>query len=130
VEPGTPLHEPLRFGLQDSKAEVHPGITQPGEARNFDLILEVTEGDAGQPVFRGTFAHGPPAGRFLYLSWKREGRASTPLGLAHQNPSLGIGWAEIRAIEKPGKCLAANVIGRRPHASEAVIWRVESLQNS
>jgi Family of unknown function (DUF5990) len=26
--------------------------------------------DKGQPVFTGTFAHGPPAGRFLYLSWK------------------------------------------------------------
>jgi hypothetical protein len=73
VPPGTPLEERFRFGLQDAKGEVHPGITQPGTVRNLDLALEVTEGEAGQPVFRGAFAHGPPAGRFLYVGWKREG---------------------------------------------------------
>jgi hypothetical protein len=131
VQPGTPLDQSLRFGLQDSKGEVHPGITRPGEARSFDLILEVMEGgDAGQPMFRGAFAHGPPAGRFLYLSWKREGGHEHPWGWRIKIPLSGIGWAEVRAAAIPGKCLAANVTGRRPHASEPINWRVEPLQIS
>jgi hypothetical protein len=128
VQPGTPLDELLRFGLQDVTGEVHPGITQPGEPRNFDLTLEVREGGEGQPVFRGAFAHGPPAGRFLYLSWKREGEP--PWGWRIKVPLSEIGWAEIRAAEKPGKCLAADVVGRRPHASEAIKWRVETVRKT
>jgi hypothetical protein len=128
MQPGTPLDETLRFGLQDAKGEVHPGLTQPGEARNFDLILEVSEGkDANKPVFRSTFAHGPPAGRFIYPSWKREGEHEHPWGWRIKIPLSGIGWGEILAAEKPGKCLVANVIGRRPHSSEAIHWRVEGL---
>jgi hypothetical protein len=131
MQPGTPLDEKFRFGLQDSKGEVHPGITQPGEARNFDLTLEVTQSsEQGQPVFRGAFAHGPPAGRFLYLAWKRVAEHEHPFGWRIKIPLSGIGWAEIRAAEKPGKCLAANVIGRRPHASEPIKWEIEALQKS
>ena len=131
MQPGTPLDEPLRFGLQDAKGEVHPGLTQPGEARNFDLILEFSEGDdADKPVFRGAFAHGPAKARFVYLSWKRQGKHEHPWGWRIKVPLAGIGWAEICAAEKPGKCLAANVIGRRPHASEAIEWRIEALHKS
>jgi hypothetical protein len=131
VQPGAALCEPLRFGLQDSKGNVHAGIAQPGGTQNFDLVLEIKEGaEAVQPVFRGGFAQGPPAGRFLYLSWKREGEPEHPWGWRIKIPLSGIGWADIRAAEKPGKCLAANVIGRRPHATEAINWRVAPLQNS
>jgi hypothetical protein len=131
VQPGTPLDEPLRFGLQDGKGEVHPGLTKPGKPQNFDLVLDVSEGDeANQPVFRGMFAHGPSTGRFVYLSWKRQGEHEHPWGWRIKIPLSGIGWADIRAAEKPGKCLVANVIGRRPHASEPIVWRIETLQKS
>jgi hypothetical protein len=130
VQPGTPLDEPLRFGLQDSKNEVHPGITRPGGLRNFELTLEVSGGREGQPVFRSAFAHGPPAARFVYLSWKREGAHQHPWGWRIKIPLSGIGWAEIRAAEEPDKCLAADVTGRRPHASEAINWQVEPFPNS
>jgi hypothetical protein len=86
--------------------------------------------EQGQPVFRGAFAHGPPAGRFLYLAWKRVAEHEHPFGWRIKIPLSGIGWAEIRAAEKPGKCLAANVIGRRPHASEPIKWEIEALQKS
>jgi|HubBroStandDraft_6_1064221.scaffolds.fasta_scaffold290480_2 hypothetical protein len=132
VQPGTPLAEPLRFGLQDSKGEVHPGVAKPGQSIHFDLALDVGEsGDAGQPVFKGVFAHGPPTARFLYLSWKREGKHDAPWGWRIKIPLSGIGWPEIRAAEKPGKCLAANVTGRRPHATDAITWRLgETSENS
>jgi hypothetical protein len=81
-------------------------------------------------VFRSAFAHGPPAARFVYLSWKREDTHQHPWGWRIKIPLSGIGWAEIRAAEKPDKCLAADVTGRRPHASEAINWQVEPFQNS
>ena len=105
---------------------MHPGIAQPDAVRHFDLTLEVSEhGAAGQPVFRGAFAHGPPEGRFLYLSWKREGKHAAPFAWRIKIPLSGIGWTEIRAAGQPGKWLEANVIGRRPHRTEAIKWQVK-----
>jgi hypothetical protein len=127
VQPGRPLKEPLRFGLQDSKGEISPGSVQSGEVQTFDIVVEVKENDGGQPVFTGAFAHGPAAGRFLYLSWKREGVHEHPWGWRIKIPLAGIDWGKIRAAEKSGKRLAADVIGRGPHTSEPVIWRVEAL---
>jgi hypothetical protein len=120
------LQEPLRFGLQDSKAEVHPG-TAHGEVRHFDFTLDVKGASTSPPVFTGVFAHGPPAARFLYLSWKREGTHAAPWGWRIKIPLSGIGWAEIRAAEQPGKCLEANVVGRRPHKTEPITWRVRAV---
>lgn len=70
-------------------------------------------------MFTGAFAHGPAAGRFLYLSWKREGVHEHPWGWRIKIPVAGIDWAKIRAAEKPGKRLAADVIGRGPHTFRA-----------
>jgi hypothetical protein len=128
VQPGIPLEEPMRFGVQDTKGGVHPGLTEPGDARPFDLTLDVRGDEASLPVFSGQFAHGPPSGRFLYLSWKREGQHEHPWCWRIKIPLSGIGWAEIRAAEQPDKCLAANVVGRRPHTSEPIMWRIEPLR--
>jgi hypothetical protein len=129
VQPGAPLDEPLRFGLQDSKGDVHPGITHPGEPRNFDLSVEVKgSSDAGPPVFLGAVTHGPPSARFLYLSWKREGKHEHPWGWRIKIPLSGIGWNEVRAAEKPGKILVANVIGLRPHVRATIDWTIETLR--
>ena len=57
----------------------------------------------------------------------RGGEHEHPWGWRIKIPLSGIGWGEILAAEKPGKCLVANVIGRRPHSSEAIHWRVEGL---
>ena len=130
VQPGTPLDEPMRFGLQDAKGEVHPGLRKSGNTRHFDLTLEVRGDDkGGPPGLRGPFAHGPPADRFLYLSWKREGKHAAPWAWRIKIPLSGIGWAEIRAAEKPGNCLVANVTGRRPHASAAIQWQIETVRS-
>jgi hypothetical protein len=53
-----------------------------------------------------------------------------PWGWRIKIPLSGIGWAEIRAAEKPGKCLVANVLGRRPHTTDAIKWRVGAFYNS
>lgn len=125
AQPGPPLDEPLRFGVQDGKGEVHPGTATAGPEWRFDLALELRTGETERPVFGGPFVHGPPGSRFLYLSWKREGEHAAPWGWRIKIPLSAIGWAEVRAAEETGKCLAASVTGRRPHASEPVHWRVE-----
>src|SRR5271154_1052164 len=106
VQPGVPLDEPMRFGAQDTKGGVHPGLTEPGNERPFDLTLDVKGDEVNPPIFGGPFAHGPPSGRFLYLSWRREGQPEHPWCWRIKIPLSGISWAEIRAAEKPGKCLA------------------------
>jgi hypothetical protein len=122
--PGVAPDEPLHFGLQDSKGEVHPGARQPDGELHFDLALDIKRSPAAAaPIFTGPFAHGPPAGRFVYLSWKREGKSDAPWAWRIKIPLSGIGWPEIRAAGKSGGRLEANVIGRRPHASDAIKWR-------
>jgi hypothetical protein len=129
AQPGPALPEPLRFGLQDTKGEVHPGLTDPGPPRNFDLTLDVTADPAtGRPLFRGAFAHGPPGARFLYLSWKRLGDTTPPYGWRIKIPLAGITWPDIRAASQPGICLATDVTGRRPHASAPIAWQVVPIR--
>jgi hypothetical protein len=128
MQPGTPVPEPVRFGLQDSKGEVHSGVMRPDGSQQFDFSLEIKGGsDADRPVFGGAFAHGPPTARFLYLSWKRERKHDAPWAWRLKVPLSGIGAAEIRAAGKPGACFEADVNGRRPHKVEAVQWRVGAL---
>ncbi len=124
-QPGPALAEPLRFGLQDTKGHVHPGLEAPGEPLNLDFELEIT--GTTSPVFRGPFAHGTPATRFVYLSWKRVGEHVHPWGWRIKMPLGGISWDMIEAAEAPGMCLAANVIGRKPHSSQTVTWQVMAL---
>lgn len=134
AQPGTPLDEPLQFGLQDSNGDVHPGTPVASGTRRFDLTLDVRTAATGQPVFSGAFVHGRPPAHFLYLSWKREAtraaRLNAPWGWRIKIPLSGIGWADIQAAERPDTCLAADVTSRRPHRTEAVEWRLETLRNA
>jgi hypothetical protein len=128
AQPGTPLAELLIFGLQDTKGEIQTGNIRSGDEKNFDLILDIKNRDeTDQPVFQSSYAHGPATSRFLYLSWKREGGAEHPWGWRIKIPLSGIDWALISAAGEPGKCLFADVTGRRPHASDAIAWQIEEL---
>jgi hypothetical protein len=115
----------LRFGLQDTKGEVHSGTARANAVLQFDLTLDVKQ--AEPPDFRGSFVHGARGARFLYLSWKRPRAHTHPWGWRIKIPLSGIGTPLLRAAEAPDTCLAANVIGRRPHASAPIAWCVEPL---
>ena len=76
---------PGDFGLQDKAGVLHPGAPGSDGVVVFTLTLQVKPHGAGAPIFLGAFAHGPPAGRFLYLGWRNtEGslaqRLKLPLG--------------------------------------------------
>ena len=127
AQPGSPLDEPLDFGLPDAKGVLHSGEPSAGTTRAFDLTLDVKEGAGGEPVFLGSFAHGPAKTRFLYLGWKRRQPQEHPWAWRIKVPLGGIGWPEIQAAQAAQHRLVANVVGRKPHATEAVRWEVKPV---
>jgi len=125
VEPGPTVGEPLVFGVQDTSKAVHPGHKMPGGMLRFDITLDVKPGDGREPPrFSGSFAHGPSAGRFLYLSWKRHGERSDPWAWRIKIPLDAVTWPMIHEAGRAGTAIEALLIGRRTHAREPVAWRV------
>jgi hypothetical protein len=71
VPPTNPFHLAYRFGLQDTSGGLVAGLQQADGTISFDFSLRVKEGaDASHPAFTGSFASGPVADRFVYLSWR------------------------------------------------------------
>ena len=86
------------------------------------------------PVFLGPFTHGPPAGRFLYVTWTGEEHGVRCRFRRLKLPLGGITWALIdAALGEPGGTLAATVAGRARDGGPACAtvplldggWRVE-----
>jgi hypothetical protein len=100
-------------GLQDRDEGLHPGTPVDG-GETFDLELAVTSGTGGRPVLSGSFAHGPPTARFLYLGWRNDSGAYArrlKLSLAD------IQWDEIRRAAGRGQPLVALVDDRAPRVT-------------
>ena len=116
------------FGLQDKAEVLHPGTPCAGGAAAFDFTLRVKAVDAGGVVLVGDFAHGPPAGRFLYLGWRNAaGNFAQRLKL----PLSTITPDQVRQAVTDGKLLTATLVDRHPKATStganiggtrAVVW--------
>jgi hypothetical protein len=105
---------PGDFGLQDKAGTLHQGEAAAEGVVAFDLTLEVKPGDSGSPILVGSFAHGPPGGRFLYLGWRNANgafaqRLKIPLG--------SIGWDEVRHAGKARAPLVCDLVDRSPKAT-------------
>jgi hypothetical protein len=114
--------EATEFGLQDKAGAVHAAKRAAKTRSVFACELAVGSGTtSGAPTLSGPFAHGPPAGRFMYLSWRRIGgtgwieRIKIPLSMSAN---------QIRTALRTGQTLETDVTGRRPHAADAVTWRL------
>ena len=70
--PVTWSRDPGAFGLQDKAGVLHRGAPSPDGTVVFDLTLQLKPEGSDAPVLTGSFAHGPPAGRFLYLGWRND----------------------------------------------------------
>jgi hypothetical protein len=126
VQPCPDTGEAVRFGLQDTKGNVHPPTASAGGRHRFDFPATVKETPAG-PVLAGPFCQGPPAGRFVYLSWKREAGGAAPYTCRIKLPLVGMSEALLEAARRPDHCLAADVTGRKPHSSVKVTWTAVPL---
>ncbi len=122
--PETPPEEgALAVGIQDKKQAVHAGRTGKDGEMCFECAAEARVDDlSGDIDFRGPFVHGTPQARFLYLSWKRTGASATPWYWRVKIPLASIGAKNIVALQD-GEWLVADITGRRPHASEAIVWK-------
>jgi hypothetical protein len=58
------------FGVQDKDQQLHAGTPQADGSILFEFEVPVKRSDDGKPNFLGTFAHGTPADRFVYLTVK------------------------------------------------------------
>ncbi len=102
---------PSAFGLQDKAGVLHPGLPGPNGTAIFDLSLHVKSTDTDAPVFVGDFAHGPPAGRFLYLGWRNaqggfDQRLKLPLGT--------ITWEDLRPALARDEALVGILTDHHP----------------
>ena len=80
----------------------------------FDFSLSIAENPKdGLPKFKGPFAQGPPASRFIYVDvGTYAGQKNTQWSRRMRIPLQGITWALIKQVtSKPGRRLAARIAG-------------------
>ncbi len=103
------------FGLQDKAGGLLEGRAGSNGEVVFEVMLTVKAGSSGEPVLGGDFAHGPPAVRFLYLSWRR------PDGLGHAQrlklPLSGISSDLVRAAVARDAPLVGRLTDHHPRAT-------------
>ncbi|HEU4387123.1 MAG TPA: DUF5990 family protein, partial [Blastocatellia bacterium] len=119
---------PIRLVLVDPPAGVDFGIQRGSGARHealfvqrrkrgdvvFDFSLTVNNSrEDGLPNFKGPFAQGPPAGKFLYVDvGTYAGQKDTQWSRRMKIPLQGISWALIKQVTKrPGHRLLARIAG-------------------
>lgn len=106
----------IEGGIQ-RKEEVLPGERGPDGRPRFACELRARlDAATGAPVFLGPFAFGPPAGRFLYVSWSAVQPAAPGVGRAMVRrakvPLAAITWAQVEeAAAQPDAVLEATVAG-------------------
>ena len=102
--------QPVEFGLQDNRQNLHTGIAQPDGSLRFMCEASVKASRAGDvPDFGGPFVRGPSGARFLYLSLRHPGGAWIR---RLKVPLAGITWAQIvDANRLPSGALVARVSG-------------------
>ena len=122
--------QPGTFGMQDKEGHLQLATLGPDGTAIFELALQVKSGKSGEPVLLGSFAHGPPKERFLYLAWAEErGTLAQRLKL-----SLGsISWDDIRESFEQHKPLVGVLIDHHPRVtstganiggSRPISWRL------
>lgn len=111
---------PILVGLQDKAQNVHAGRALPDGATAFECEIVVKGAPSpDSPDFSGQFVHGPRDCRFLYLSWKRPEHSATLWLWRVKIPLAAVDWKLIDGVSH----LQADITGRKPHASAAIVWQ-------
>jgi hypothetical protein len=127
--PATPAtEEDLEIGIQDKAQNIHIGRPAKDGSVHFECAIEVKV-DASTLDFRGPFAHGTPQSRFVYLSWKRSSGGAAPWYWRVKIPLAGIAKKTITSL-KSNEVLLADITGRRPHATEPILWKCSAASEA
>jgi Family of unknown function (DUF5990) len=122
--PETPADEgQLDVGIQDKAQVVHPGQVHMNGTMVFECTVEARlDASTEEPSYRGPFVQGTPEAQFLYLSWKRKAQSASPWYWRVKVPLRGITWKQVSFL-KSNEVMEANITGRRPHATEPIVWK-------
>ncbi|WP_146232220.1 DUF5990 family protein [Pseudomonas mosselii] len=113
------FEEAAEVGLQDKEKVVHRGVRRQDGTHEFTCEVQVRPKADGQIDFAGPFVHGAAKARFIYLSWKRAEPYEIPFVQRVKVPLA------FTAADLSGRTEArADISGRKPHAREAVEWRL------
>jgi hypothetical protein len=97
-----PTSPGIDFGIQDKFGALAPGKPEPDGSLRFDGEMRAVIIGDGTVRLRGSLVHGPPNGRFLYLSCRAAGRSNSPWLFRLKVPLVAIDggatwvWARIR----------------------------------
>ncbi|KVL13194.1 DUF5990 family protein [Burkholderia ubonensis] len=114
-----PIDEPATVGIQDKNQDVHEGARKRDGSVEFTCEIHVRDKGAGNLDFAGPFVHGTPAARFVYLSWKRTVAAAAPWVQRVKIPLVFKAADLATAL-----AIRADITGRRPHATEPIVWTI------
>jgi hypothetical protein len=120
-----PLGLSFRFGLQDTKQRIFPGVRRPDGMIAFEFTLKVKPGpDPDKPAFTGLFASGPADDRFVYLSWFATERGHYINRVKARLSTID--WKLVRESQKRDKPITADMSGRGPgDTGKLVDWHLE-----
>jgi Family of unknown function (DUF5990) len=110
----------LEVGIQDKAQNIHLGRVAKDGSIYFECSIDVRT-DTTPLDFRGPFVHGTPQSRFVYLSWKRAIGGAAPWYWRVKIPLAGISQKAVASL-KATEVLVADITGRRPRASEPIVW--------
>lgn len=114
VGPVTWGGDPRGFGVQDKAGVLHAGSPGPGGTVVFELQFQAKSNGSDTAVLTGSFAHGPPSGRFIYLGWR------DLLGGFAQRLKLPLGtitWGDICAAISVQRPLVGTLVDHHPKAT-------------
>jgi hypothetical protein len=97
------------FGLQDKDRVLHQGQPADDGSLVFECDVTAVPGVESKAYIRGAFAHGPAAGRFLYLSLRPVGAKDDNWVRRIKIPLSSITWEQASS----GNTLEARVDGRK-----------------
>ncbi len=112
IKPPDPAAHGAEFGLQDRDQQVHPGQVLNDGSILFECRLPVRHNaQTGNPNFLGAYAHGSPAQRFLYLSWRPKKPRGAPWTRRMKIHLSSITWEQIEEVLQTGSILEVAVPG-------------------
>jgi hypothetical protein len=102
------------FGVQDKSQQITNGDKRPDGSLTFTVSISVkgTPGIAS-PNFAGSFVHGTPQQRFLYLSLGTQKGSTWQWTRRIKVPLLGITWSQIEEAGSKDGLLEVSIDGTR-----------------
>lgn len=90
---GPPMAPSIEFGLQDRAGQLQPGEPGADGSLRFDAVIRAVTRSDGSVTLLGDVVHGPPAGRFLYLSTRQAPTPHAPWISRNKVPLTGVDTA-------------------------------------